>query len=240
MAFDAKTYKSTTRQQWQDAAEAWNAWGKLLGEWLGPATEAMLDMAAIGKGSRVLDVAAGAGQQSLVAARRVGPTGYVLATDISPNILEYAEENARIEGLDNLATLAADGEELDVEEEQLRRGDFAGGDDLFPRPAAGTGKHQAGVETGRTFFHDRLFDARQERLFLKAGFDHPRARQAAAAGARPAGAVQPGQPRRAGRRLETGGLPRRRRKGDRRAGNPANRCRLRPVRREPSARFIRC
>ena len=116
MAFDARIYRSTTRQQWQDAAEAWNAWGQLLGEWLGPATEAMLDMAAIGKGSRVLDVAAGAGQQSLVAARRVGPAGYVLATDISPNILEYAEENARIDGLDNFGTLVADGEELDVEE----------------------------------------------------------------------------------------------------------------------------
>ncbi len=116
MAFDANLYKSTTRQQWQDAAEAWNAWGRLLGEWLGPATELMLDMAAIGKGSRVLDVAAGAGQQSLVAARRVGPTGFVLATDISPNILDYAAENARIEGLDNLGTLAADGEALDVEE----------------------------------------------------------------------------------------------------------------------------
>ena len=61
MAFDAKLYKSTTRQQWQDAAEAWNAWGRLLAEWLGPATETMLDMAAIGPGSRVLDVAAGPG-----------------------------------------------------------------------------------------------------------------------------------------------------------------------------------
>jgi ubiquinone/menaquinone biosynthesis C-methylase UbiE len=115
MAFDAKSYKSTTRQQWQDAAEAWNAWSTLLGDWLGPATEAMLDMAAICPGSRVLDVAAGAGQQSLVAAHRVGPSGHVLATDISSNILEYAEENARIEGLDNFATLVADGEELEVE-----------------------------------------------------------------------------------------------------------------------------
>lgn len=116
MTFDANVYKSTTRQQWQDAAEAWNAWGQLLSVWLGPATEVMLDMAAIGTGSRVLDVAAGAGQQSLVAARRVGPEGHVLATDISPNILEYAEENARMEGLDNLSTLAVDGEELAVEE----------------------------------------------------------------------------------------------------------------------------
>lgn len=117
MPFDARKYKSTTRQQWQDAAEAWNAWNGLLAEWLGPATEAMLDMAGIGEGSAVLDVAAGAGQQSLVAAQRVGPKGYVLATDISPNILEFAAENARAAGLDNFATLEADGEALHVEPE---------------------------------------------------------------------------------------------------------------------------
>ncbi|WP_206338508.1 class I SAM-dependent methyltransferase [Antarcticimicrobium sediminis] len=79
----------------------------------------MLDMAAIGPGIRVLDVAAGAGQQSLVAARRVGPTGHVLATDISSNILDFAAENARIEGLDNLATLVADGEALDLAPESF-------------------------------------------------------------------------------------------------------------------------
>ena len=114
MAFDAATYKATTRQQWQDAAEAWNAWGGFLAAWLGPATEAMLDMAGVGPGSVVLDVAAGAGQQSLIAARRVGSSGRVLATDISPDILDYASENARIEGLDNLETLEADSEDLDL------------------------------------------------------------------------------------------------------------------------------
>ena len=45
---------------------------------------------ASGRAARVLDVAAGAGEQTLAAARRVGPTGHVLATDISPAILEYA------------------------------------------------------------------------------------------------------------------------------------------------------
>ena len=114
MAFDAATYKSTTRQQWQDAAEAWNAWGGFLATWLGPATEAMLDMAEIGPGHFVLDVAAGAGQQSLMAAQRVGASGRVLATDISPDILDYALENARIEGLENLETLEADGEDMDL------------------------------------------------------------------------------------------------------------------------------
>ena len=59
-------------------------------------------MAAIDTGSRVLDIAAGAGDQSLLAARRTGPDGHVLATDISSNILEYAAAAARAEGLAQL------------------------------------------------------------------------------------------------------------------------------------------
>jgi SAM-dependent methyltransferase len=74
----------------------------------------MLDMAAIEPGHRVLDVAAGAGDQTLQAATRVGAEGRVLATDISPNILAFAEENARKAGLGNVETKVLDGEELDV------------------------------------------------------------------------------------------------------------------------------
>jgi SAM-dependent methyltransferase len=115
LAFDAAKYKETTRQQWQEAAEAWNRWGPLLNQWLGAATETMLDMARVTEGSRVLDVAAGAGDQTLMAARRAGPEGRVLATDISPAILEFAAENARRAGLDNVEVKAVDGEALDVE-----------------------------------------------------------------------------------------------------------------------------
>ena len=70
-AFDPIAYKTTTCAQWQDAAKAWNDWGGLLRTWLGPATDAMLDMAGVAQGDRVLDVAAGAGDQSLLAAERV-------------------------------------------------------------------------------------------------------------------------------------------------------------------------
>jgi SAM-dependent methyltransferase len=113
--FDAQKYKETTRQQWQDAAEAWHRWGPFLEEWLGEATEAMLDLAGIAQGSRVLDVAAGAGGQTVAAARRVGAGGAVLATDISPNILEFAAAEARRAGLANVAVHTADGEALDVD-----------------------------------------------------------------------------------------------------------------------------
>ena len=114
--FDPVQYKETTREQWQETAEAWDRWGPTLEKWLGEATEVMLDLAGVGPGARVLDVAAGAGGQSIAAARRVGPSGVVLATDISSRILEYAERQATAAGLTNIQTKTMDGEEIDVEE----------------------------------------------------------------------------------------------------------------------------
>lgn len=114
MSFDPVQYKTTTRQQWDDAADAWHRWGPTLETWLGPATEAMLDGAGIATGSKVLDVAAGAGGQSLAAARRAGAGGRVLATDISPEILTYAAKAAAEAGVTNIDTLEADGEALDT------------------------------------------------------------------------------------------------------------------------------
>lgn len=111
VTFDPVHYKRTTRAQWEDAAAAWHRWGPTLEEWLAEATTAMLDTAGVRPGSRVLDVAAGAGGQSLAAARRGAS---VLATDISPAILELAADDASREGL-AIATRELDGEALDVE-----------------------------------------------------------------------------------------------------------------------------
>jgi SAM-dependent methyltransferase len=111
--FDPNRYKTTTRQQWEDAAEAWHRWGPTLETWLGEATEQMLDMAGVSTGSRVLDVAAGAGGQTLAAARRATATGCVMATDISPTILTYAAKTAADAGLTNVQTRELDGERLD-------------------------------------------------------------------------------------------------------------------------------
>jgi SAM-dependent methyltransferase len=113
--FDPVAYKRTTTEQWQTAAEPWYRWGPTLEDWLGEATELMLDMAHVAPGCRVLDVAAGAGGQSIAAARRVGPEGSVLATDISENILQFAERAAGEAGVTNLATRVMDGEQLEVE-----------------------------------------------------------------------------------------------------------------------------
>jgi SAM-dependent methyltransferase len=111
--FDAEAYKSTTHQQWQDAAEAWHRWDPVFDGWLGEGTELLLDVTGVGvgAGTRVLDVAAGSGGQSIAAARRGAS---VLATDLSSNILDEARAAADAAGV-ALETKVLDGEELEVE-----------------------------------------------------------------------------------------------------------------------------
>ncbi len=113
--FDPAAYKETTRHQWDNAAAAWDAWGPTLEQWLGQATEAMLDLAHVAEGSRVLDVAAGTGGQSMAAARRAGSRGRVLATDISARILAYADRRFADAGLASAGTQVMDGEDIEVQ-----------------------------------------------------------------------------------------------------------------------------
>ena len=150
-AFDPKAYKETTHAQWQAAAKAWNDWGQVLNTWLGPATEAMLDMAGVVPGAHVLDVAAGAGAQSLVAAHRVGPTGRVLASDISENILEFAAENARAAGIDHMDTLTADGEGLDLTPASFDAAISRVGLIYFPDQQAALARIRAALKPGGRF-----------------------------------------------------------------------------------------
>jgi SAM-dependent methyltransferase len=118
-AFDPVRYKETTREQWQQAAEAWHRWGPTLHSWLDPVTQLMLDLARVEPGGHVLDVATGAGEPALSIAERVGASGSVLATDISSNLLEFAQRSASERGLSNLETRVMDGEHLDLPDESF-------------------------------------------------------------------------------------------------------------------------
>lgn len=109
-------YKTATRNQWEQAAAGWNDHTPQIRTWLRTATDAMLEMAGVRRGARVLDVAAGAGDQTLDIAERVGPEGFVLAVDLSPAILQLAKVNARKAGYRNVETRVADGEHLQLEE----------------------------------------------------------------------------------------------------------------------------
>lgn len=110
----AEQFKAKTHQAWNHAAKGWNKYTPQIHQWLAASTQLMLDLAEIKPGFSVLDVAAGAGDQTLDAARRAGASGSVLATDISELILELAQENAQKAGLNNVETKVADAENLDL------------------------------------------------------------------------------------------------------------------------------
>ncbi|WP_342617088.1 methyltransferase domain-containing protein [Rhodoferax sp. GW822-FHT02A01] len=112
--FDAAKYKNTQREQWNKDGSAWRRWTPTLELWYGDVTRQMLAAAHVQSGQRILDVAAGAGEPSVSAAERVGPSGYVLATDISEGIVELARQVACERGLHQIETRAMDGEKLDL------------------------------------------------------------------------------------------------------------------------------
>jgi SAM-dependent methyltransferase len=101
------------------AGAAWQSGAAVRAQSFGAATELMLDLAGLEPGDRVLDIAAGTGEQTLLAARRVGPTGYVLATDLSPSMLQIAEDEADKAGISNIETRVMDARSLDLESDSF-------------------------------------------------------------------------------------------------------------------------
>jgi ubiquinone/menaquinone biosynthesis C-methylase UbiE len=97
-----------------EAAAEWQRGTAARLQVFGPATERLLDLADVPAGSRVLDIGAGSGEQTLRAARRVGAAGYVLATDISASMLEKTATAARQAGLSNIVTRVMDAQRLEL------------------------------------------------------------------------------------------------------------------------------
>ena len=58
-------------------------------------------------GQAVLDLGSGPGMDSLLAARRVGPTGKVVGVDLCPEMVEKARRNADLLGLRNVEFVLA-------------------------------------------------------------------------------------------------------------------------------------
>lgn len=98
-----------------DTASGWKRGAAARGQALGPLTELMLDLAGVTVGSQVLDLGAGTGDQTLLAARRIGPGGMVLATDISASMLALTQEAARVADLPNVQTRVMDAQRLELE-----------------------------------------------------------------------------------------------------------------------------
>jgi SAM-dependent methyltransferase len=68
-------------------------------------------------GETVVDIGAGSGMDSFLAAQAVGPTGRVVALDMTPAMLERGRENVALTGLRQVEYREGDAEALPVEDE---------------------------------------------------------------------------------------------------------------------------
>jgi SAM-dependent methyltransferase len=116
---DPVEFRGTQREQWDTAATGWRKWSELIDEAAGAVSERLVELAGVEPGHRVLDVAAGYGEPSLSAARKAGPEGSVVATDISAEMLAYGRERAAEAGLENIEFVESDAISLDFPEDSF-------------------------------------------------------------------------------------------------------------------------
>ena len=103
-------------RQLERAATARIKWWDTIERASKPVSEALIAMAAIEQGSRVLDVATGLGEPAGMAAERVGPTGHVTAIDINPAQVAFAATRLAGLGLENVTIAEADAGRLELED----------------------------------------------------------------------------------------------------------------------------
>jgi ubiquinone/menaquinone biosynthesis C-methylase UbiE len=128
--------KERERKAWASVADGWQRRDELLKRGAAPVTERMLDMAGIRSGHHVLDIASGVGEPSLTAARRVGPGGRVVGTDLTDAMLNYARQKAAQQGIGNIEYHCVDGETLDFAANSFDAVTCRWGLMFMPEPAA--------------------------------------------------------------------------------------------------------
>ena len=116
---DAQAFKELQRKNWQRAAAHWRKYDEQLCRNGAAITARLLELASIQSGHRVLDIASGTGEPGLPAARIAGPSGFVLLTDQSPEMLAVARDKANAQGLHNVDFRVSDAEQLQLDPESF-------------------------------------------------------------------------------------------------------------------------
>src|SRR5690348_11603459 len=115
-SIDTARVKNEQKRDWDTAAAGWKKWWPVLERASQPVSNRLVELARLGAGARVLDIATGSGEPAITAARHVIPGGRVVAVDQSPAMLQIARERADALGVSNIEFREGDGEVLAIPE----------------------------------------------------------------------------------------------------------------------------
>ena len=112
-------YAQASYEIWQRMAQGWDAerrwiWdgSRHIGEWMVAAIDPQ-------PGQIILELAAGPGETGFAAAERVGPTGRLISTDFSPNMVDAARRQSTQLGLSNVEHRILDAQHMDLEDRSV-------------------------------------------------------------------------------------------------------------------------
>lgn len=108
---DPRFQRRVQRYGWDRAAHVYERhWA----DQLAPAHRLLLELAVLSPGERVLDIACGTGLATFPAAAAVGPTGTVVATDLSDAMVTHVADEVRRRHLTHVTARRADAETLSM------------------------------------------------------------------------------------------------------------------------------
>ncbi len=113
--------------------EKWHDWNERA---MRPTTDHLSLALALTPGQRVLDLCCGTGLPALSLAARVSPGGAVLATDLSPEMVEATRRFAARAGIDNLEARVMNAQEIDYPDASFDAVSCAFGLMFCPDPGA--------------------------------------------------------------------------------------------------------
>jgi SAM-dependent methyltransferase len=111
--------KNEQKLAWDDSAEGWKRWWPTFERAAQRVNDRLVELAGARAGHVVLDIATGSGEPALTAAGAVGPSGRVVAVDMSAGMLKIARERIEASGLRNVELIESDAESLKLDDHSL-------------------------------------------------------------------------------------------------------------------------
>ncbi len=114
MELEPDEYRARSRERWGGAAAGWERQRESLQASSAIVSTWLIDQVDPQPGQTILELAAGPGDTGLMAAELVGPTGKLISTDASEEMIEVARRRAEELGVGNVEFKVMDGEWIDA------------------------------------------------------------------------------------------------------------------------------